>query len=329
MRNRLLSTCLAAALAFGAGAADAEERLRTFALQTAQPLDNPIVGKRIDVIKQQLERLGWREGKTIRYVVQSSLSDPARRAKLAAELVRSKPDVIVADSTVETLALLNETREIPIIFGNSSDPIGGGLLRSVERPERNVTGFSEFNPAMSVKWVELLLEAAPGATEIAVLFNPVTTPAAGQSFLDAMRAGTGDLGLSIAPATVESAAQIEAAIAALRDRPRAGLVVLPDSFTYFHAKTITRAAAAHKVPAIYAYDAFVREGGLMSYNVSREEPIIGIADYADLILRGAKISDLPVQFPRRFELVLNLRAAAELGLTPPPSLRVRATRTLE
>lgn len=330
MRNRLLTTGLAAAaLMLMGAAAGADDRLRTIALQIAQPPDNPVVSKRIDSMKQQLERLGWREGKTVRYVLQSSHSDPGSRAKLAAELVRAKPDVILTDSTAETAAVLRETRDIPVIFGNSSDPVGAGFLHSIERPEGNVTGFSEFNPAMSVKWVELLLEVAPKTTEIAVVFNPTTTPAAGGSFLEAMRSGTGDLGLRIVAAPVTSATQIEAAIAALGRKSNTGLVFLPDSFTYFHARAAVMAAAAHKVPAIYAYDAFVREGGLMSYNVSREEPGINIADYANLILRGAKVSELPVQFPRRFELVLNLRAAAELGMTLPASVRVRATRTIE
>lgn len=330
MRRQALFAGLATImLACLAGAAGAQDRLRTIALQIAQPPDNPIVAKRINNIKERLDQLGWREGKTVRYVLQSTHSDPGSRARIAAELVRGKPDVIVTDSTAETAAILRETRDIPIIFGNSSDPVGAGFLRSVERPEGNVTGFSEFNPAMSVKWVELLLEVAPRTTEIAVVFNPTTTPAAGRTFLEAMRVGTSDLQLSIVPAPVTTAPQIEAVIAALGARPNAALVFLPDSFTYFHAKAAVRAAATHRVPAIYAYDAFVREGGLMSYNVSRDEPIINIADYANLILRGAKVSELPVQFPRRFELVVNLRAAAGLGLTLPASVRVRATRTIE
>ncbi len=330
MRNRAVLAGLAMFwLAFMPEAASAQDRLRTIAIQIAQPLDHPFVSRRIEGTKQRLDELGWREGKTVRYIMVSSHADPGSRARLAAEMVRAKPDVILTDSTAETAAVLRETRDIPIVFSSSSDPVGSGFLRSLERPEGNVTGFSEYNPAMSVKWVELLLEMAPKTKEIAVVFNPNTTPAAGESFLSAMRAGTRDLPVKIAPAHVTSGAQIEAVVAALGQKPDSGLVFLPDSFTFFHARTAALAAALHKVPAIYSHDNFVREGGLMSYNSGRDEPGIHIADYANLILRGAKVSELPVQLSRRFELVLNLRAAAALGLTPSAALRVRAARIVE
>lgn len=330
MRNRAVLAGLAMVwLAFAPETASAEDRLRTIAIQIAQPLDHPVVSHRLDAIKQRLDELGWREGKTVRFIMVSSHADPGSRARLAAEMARAKPDVILTDSTAETAAMLRETRDIPIVFGSASDPIGSGFLRSLERPEGNVTGFAEYNPAMSVKWVELLLEIAPNTTDVAVVFNPATAPAAGESFLAAMRVGTRDLPVKIVPAPVSSGPQIEAVIAALGQKPGSGLIFLPDSFTFFHARTAAHAAARHKVPAIYSHEAFVREGGLMSYNAGREDNGIHIADYANLILRGAKVSELPVQVSRRFELVLNLRAAAALGMTPPASLRVRATRTVE
>lgn len=291
------------------------------------PLDTPIVQARLKEIRQHLAERGWIEGKNLRFGWRFSGSSEAELARAAAELVRESPDIIIVGSSAETAAVLALTQTTPVLFGTASDPVGSGFVHSLERPEGNATGFSNNDPVMSDKWLELLTEIAPQTQRIGVVFNPRTTPAAGETYLARLRAAAVNARLSLEPVAVMDEASIESAIAGFAGHGSGGgLVFLPDSFTFRYAALCAAASARHRLPAIYPFDTFTRQGGLMSYTGGRDEASELIASYSDLILRGANVAELPVQFSRSFELVINEMAAASLGLGVPLSLRIRATR---
>ncbi len=303
------------------------ERLKHVAVMISLPLDTPIVQARLQEIRQRLAERGWVEGQNLRLGTRFSGSSEAELSRAAAELVRENPDIIIVSSSAETAAVLALTRTTPVLFGTASDPVGSGFVRSLERPEGNATGFSNNDPVMADKWLELLTEIAPETRRIGVVFNPRTTPAAGETYLARLRAGAAHARLSLGPVAVMDAVGIEGAIADFAGQGSGGgLVFLPDSFTFRYAAQCAKASARYRLPAIYPFDTFTRQGGLMSYTGGRDEASDLIASYSDLILRGANVAELPVQFSRSFELVINEMAAASLGLSVPLSLRIRATR---
>jgi putative ABC transport system substrate-binding protein len=293
------------------------------------PLDHPVVSARMAELYRLLAARGWIEGKNLRISWRFWGTSEADLARTASELVREKPDIIVVGSSAETAAVLAVTRKIPVLFSTASDPVGSGFVRSLERPDGNATGFSNNDPAMSEKWVELLTEIAPATRRIGVVFNPRTTPAAGTSYLARLQATTAADGPAFETIHVTELSAIEGAIAEFAGKGAGGgLVFLPDSFTFRNATLCTAAAARLALPAVYPFDTFTLQGGLMSYAGVREETAEMVASYIDLILRGADVAELPVQFSRSFELVINEKAAAALGLSLPPSLRIRAQRIL-
>lgn len=303
------------------------ERFRHVAGLVGLALDTPIVQTRLQEVRQRLAERGWIEGQNLRLGLRFSGSSEAELRRAAAELVRDNPDIIIVSSSAETAAVLALTRTTPVLFSTASDPVGSGFVRSLERPEGNATGFSNNDPVMSDKWLELLTEIAPQTQRIGVVFNPRTTPAAGETYLARLRAAAVNARLSLGPVAVMDEASIESAIAGFAGHGSGGgLVFLPDSFTFRYAALCAAASARHRLPAIYPFDTFTRQGGLMSYTGGRDEASELIASYSDLILRGANVAELPVQFSRSFELVINETAAATLGLSVPLSLRIRATR---
>jgi putative tryptophan/tyrosine transport system substrate-binding protein len=324
-------------------------RVRLVAMLSPLPLNDPEALTRLAAIKRRLNDLGWIEGDNIVFDVRSTNGDPTARTALAKELVGLNPDVITAGSSPDTAALLQETRSIPIVFSTAADPVGSGFVRSLARPGGNVTGFTNNHPAIAGKWLEFLKEIAPRTDRVAVLFNPKTTANGGEFFLEQLRASGPSLAVKVAAAPVSEPAEFEDVVAALQSRlpdsgslvgavesalaavgagPTGGLLVLPDSFTFLHRASIVALAARHRIPAIYPFQTFVNFGGLISYGVDLEEPARQAAAYIDLILRGADPAELPVQTPRKFELIINLKVAEKLGLAVPPSLLVRADKVI-
>ncbi|KUL94917.1 hypothetical protein DK26_17595 [Bosea sp. WAO] len=294
---------------------------------TALPLDHPLVRSRMGELRGLLAERGWVEGGNLRAIWRFSGASEDDLARAVGETLRDRPDVIIVGSSTEAEAVLAETRRTPVLFSTASDPIGSGFVRSLERPEGNATGFSNNAPAMSAKWVELLVEIAPETHRIGVVFNPRTTPAAGETYLATLNASIVEQELELGMLPVAEPAAIERAIAGFAAHGAGGgLVFLPDSFTFRHAGRCAEAAARARLPAIYPFDTFTQQGGLMSYTGAREGTAELMASYVDLILRGANVAELPVQFSRSFELVINEKAAAALGLGLPPSLRIRAQR---
>jgi putative ABC transport system substrate-binding protein len=287
--------------------------------------------QRVAALRRRLNELGWFEGRNILLDLRYTNGDTRASQGLAKELVASRPDVILTSSTFETATVLRETRSIPIIFSTAADPVGSGFVRSLARPGGNVTGFTNNDPALADKSLELLKELAPRVGRVAVLFNPKTTANGGRFFLERLNASAPSLQVEIEPTLATDPAELDAAVAASAARPAEpgstlGLLVLSDSFTFVHRARIVALAAQYRIPAIYPFRYFTDAGGLMSYGVDLEEPARQVADYVDLILHGADPAELPVQSPRKFELVINRDVAETLGLTVPPALLMRADK---
>jgi putative ABC transport system substrate-binding protein len=246
---------------------------------------------------------------------------------LARELVGREPDIIVAATTPATVALQRETRTIPIVFVTVTDPVASGLVERLDRPGGNITGFPTTEGSLGGKWLELLSEIAPGLKRAAIMFNPDTTPIS--AYMPSFEAAARSLKVVLTTAPVNSDVEIETAIIALGREPGAGLVVGGDAFTLVHRAAIILTAARNNVPAVYGLSELVRDGGLLSYGPDQVDTFRRAAPYVDRILRGAKPADLPVQFPTKFEMVVNLKAAKALGLDVPPALLVRADEVIE
>jgi putative ABC transport system substrate-binding protein len=242
-------------------------------------------------------------------------------------LVGLQPDIIVPNSTAATVALQRETRTIPIVFASVGDPVAQRLLARLDRPSGNITGFANLEASLGGKWFELLLEIAPRLTRTAIMFNPDTAPTS--AYMTSLETAARSLNVTLIPAPVHGDVEIEAAIIALGREPGSGLIVISEAFTVTHRAPIISAAARNNVPAVYWQSVFARDGGLLSYGVDQVDILRRAATYVDRILRGAKAGDLPVQFPTKFEMVINLQTAKALGLTIPPNLLAVADEVIE
>jgi putative ABC transport system substrate-binding protein len=257
----------------------------------------------------------------------AGVDDPNRIRALAQELVRLQPDIILTHSDVVTAAVQRETRTIPIVFANVAEPVTTGIVPRLDRPGGNITGFANNETSLGGKWLELLSEIAPGIKRAAIMFNPETAPVSAYM----LPFETGARSLKVVPigAPVHSDVDIETAIIALGREPGGGLVVMPGIFVMAHRAPVILAAARNNLPAVYYQSEFARDGGLLSYGVDNVDNVRRAASYVDRILRGAKPGDLPVQFPVKFEMVVNLKTAKALGLTVPQSILLRADEIIE
>jgi putative tryptophan/tyrosine transport system substrate-binding protein len=325
--NRRDFIALATATAGWPSLADAQGRMRTVGTLVSLPADDRLgaVAERIARIKADLARLGWVEGRDIKYELRSTFGGPEARTRAINEMVALKPDVITTSSSLETAGVLAVTKTIPIVFATAADPVGSGFAESLARPGGNVTGFTNSDASMGAKWVQFLKEMDPRIKSIGILLNPKALPRDGRYFTEPILDAAPGLGVTAALVAVGDPAQIDAAIGRYAGEP-AGLVLPPDPFSVAHRERIVAAAARHRVPVIYPLRYFIDAGGLMSYGAELE---VRIGQYVDLILRGAKVADLPVQSPRKFELLINRKAADALGLKIPPALLARADQIIE
>jgi putative ABC transport system substrate-binding protein len=282
----------------------------------------------IKAFQQQLEKLGWSEGRNIHidYRVAPAGTQVQMRAK---ELVATQPEVIFAVSRPVTAALQKETRTIPIVFTYVIDPIGAGFIASLARPGGNLTGIMAYEQSMVGKWLAMLKEIAPQTTRVALLGNPKTAVYY-DYLLHGAEVAAPSLGIEVVPSRIENdPANIERAIAAVASMPNGALVGLPDSTVNVNSDLIITLAARYRLPAVYNYKYQVRAGGLMSYGIVAADHFRQAALYVDRILRGAKPADLPVQTPTKYETALNRKTAKALGLTPPAGLIVAADEVIE
>jgi len=254
--------------------------------------------------------------------------DSNRIRALAHELVALQPDIILTGGTPATAAVQRETRTIPIVFVNVGDPVASGIVARLNPPGGNTTGFAINEASLGGKWLELLAEIAPGLKRAAIMFNPDTSPAS--LYMPSLETAARSLNVEAITAPVHDDVEIETAIIALGREPGGGLVVMPDTFMAAHqAAIIISAAARNSMPAVYFQSEFARNGGLLSYGPDMADTYRRAATYVDRILRGEKPSDLPVQFPTRFELVINMKTAKALGLTVSRDMQLIADEVLE
>jgi putative ABC transport system substrate-binding protein len=245
-------------------------------------------------------------------------------------LVDVQPDAILAYTTPVTAALQRETRTIPIVFVNVGDPVGADFVADLPRPGGNITGFSNLEPSMGGKWLQLLTEIAPGVRRAAMMFNPDTTPGIRSYYMPSFEAAARSLTVVPVAAPIHSDADIEMVITSLRRDRGGGLVVMPDGgFSLIHRAQIILSAARNNVPAVYPQSVYAGDGGLLSYGVDNVDMFYRSASYVDRILRGAKPSELPVQLPIKFVMHLNARTAKSLGLTIPETLLATADEVIQ
>ena len=326
MRRRQLITLLGGAAAWPLTArAQQGERVRRIGVVVVTKETDPETPLRAMAFRQALAKLGWSEGRNVvidfRFGTGGDLNRMRAQAK---ELTGLTPDVIVAESTPAAVALHQETAAVPIVFLQVANPIGSGLVASLARPGANLTGFTNFEPTMGGKWLELLKEIAPGVTRAVAIFNPETH--SGQ-YWQSMEAAAPSLAVQFNRAPARDAAGIESAVADLAREPNGGVLVMPDAFTLAHRELIVALTARHRLPAIYPFRAFT--GGLLSYGIDQVEIYRQAASYVDRILKGEKPGELPVQAPTKFELIVNLKTAKALSLDVPWILQQRADEVIE
>jgi putative ABC transport system substrate-binding protein len=279
-------------------------------------------------VAEHLQPLGWTRGVNVRVDMHVATST-AQLPGLAKEAVATRPDLIVTNGTPATLAVLAETRSIPVLFLEVADPVGNGIVGNLSRPSGNVTGFATFEPSLGGKWLQLLKEIDPQVRRAAILYNPETARNHASPFVHEFEAVAASLSVEPILAFAHDASRIEPVIAGLAAAPGGALLVLPDVFTFAQRRLIVDLAEQYRVPAIYGSRYMAMTGGLLAYGPTTEGLHQGVASYMDRILRGASPGELPVQAPTRYELVVNLGTAKALGLTVPSTLIAAADEVLE
>jgi putative tryptophan/tyrosine transport system substrate-binding protein len=328
MRRREFITLLGAAAAGWPLAARAQqgERMRGVVVVSGFAEGDSEGQARMGGFREAIVKLGWVDGRNIRIDYRWGIADPARTGALAAELAASAPDVIFATGQPRVAALREKIQTIPIVFVQGGDPVRGGSVQSFARPGGNLTGFMEYEPTIAGKYLQLLKEIAPGVTRVAVLeFEDSTW----RGDFAAIQAVAPSFAVTAISTIVHNDDEIERAILALAQKPNTGLIIPPNNNTTRRRGLIVALAGRHGLPAIYPARAFVTVGGLMSYDPDIVDLYVRAAGYVDRILKGEKPSDLPVQAPTKFELIINLNAARALSLTVPPSLLASADEVIE
>jgi putative ABC transport system substrate-binding protein len=290
--------------------------------------DHPEMPSLIGALKDGLRSLGWIEGQTIQMEFRFSRGDATLLKRYTDELVGLKPDIIFAQGVVGAGAMKQATQTIPVVFVQVQDPVGGGFVRNLARPEGNLTGFTNFQYSIVGKWLQLLKDVSPGVSRVMPMINPDNRPrwngytAAFEEFAPAA-------GIEPQMAGIQNEKDIEREITQFAAQPNGGLVVLPDATSGVHAKLIISLAERYRLPAVYPGGAYARAGGLIAYSDSLQSQFRNAASYIDRILRGTRIGDLPIQSTDRFETVINLKTAAKLGVTIPPTLLATADELIE
>jgi putative ABC transport system substrate-binding protein len=302
------------------------ERMRRIGVLIGASENDPEGQARAAALRQGLDKLGWTENRTIRIDTRWGADDDHIQASVK-ELVGLGPDVIVLNTSQGLAALQRATRTIPVVFAQVADPAGQGFVASLARPGGNITGFATTEPAIAVKWLELLKEIAPSVTRVAVIHDPTNPDWVG--YLRVIEAAAPSFAVQLTTVLVRNAQDIERAIDAMAREPNGGLIVVASAFITGHRELIISLAARHRMPAVYQFRFFVTSGGLASYGIDNIDLFRRAAGYVDRILKGEKPADLPVQNPTKYGLVINLKTAKALDLAVPPTLLVRADEVIE
>jgi putative tryptophan/tyrosine transport system substrate-binding protein len=328
MRRREFITLLGGTMAAWPLGARTQERIRRVGVLTGAggPNDEEAPARKA-ALEQGLERAGWVEGGNLRIDYRFPAANPEATRRYAAELVALAPDVIISSGTASMAPLLQATRTVPIVFVNVADPVGAGFVDSLARPGGNVTGFLQFEYSLSGKWVELLKEIAPRVTRVAVLRDPTVTSGIGQFAV--VQSVAPSAGMEVVPINVRDPAEIERRFGAFANSANGGVIATASALAVVHRDLLVALASRHRLPAIYYRKVFVVAGGLISYGPNLIDQFAHAGGYAGRILNGEKPADLPVQAPTKYELIVNLKTAKELGLDVPSSLLARADEVIE
>ena len=328
MRRREFITLLGGAVVSPVAVrAQESERMRRIGVLLPGTAADAEYQARMAAFLQELQQLGWSDGRNVRIDIRYAAGDANLIRKYAAELIALAPDVILAPGSTSLGPLLQATRTVPIVFTTLLDPVGAGFVDSLARPGGNATGFIAFEYGLSGKWLELLKQIAPSLTRMAILRDPATAAGIGQ--FAAIQSAAPSFGVELRPIDMRKADEIERAVAAFAHSSNGGLIVTAGSGSAIHGDLIVTLAARYKLPAVYSDRHFVTGGGLISYGPGRVDQYRQAASYIDRILKGEKPGDMPVQAPTKYELVINLRAAKALGLTVPPTLLASANEVIE
>jgi putative ABC transport system substrate-binding protein len=277
--------------------------------------------------QQALQELGWNDGRNVRVDIRWGENDVDRTRGYAAELVALTPDVCLASGALSVAALQHLSRTLPIVFVQVADPVGAGLVDTLDRPGGNTTGFMLFEYSLSGKWLELLKEIAPNVTRVAVIRDSANPSGIGQ--FSAVQAAAQSHAVEVSPISVRDAGEIERAVVAFARSANGGLIVTGSAGGSVHRDLIVMLAARHKLPEVYADGYIVTGGGLISYGPDRADQFRRAASYIDRILKNEKPADLPVQAPTKYQLVINLKTAKALGLDMPAAVLARADEVIE
>jgi putative tryptophan/tyrosine transport system substrate-binding protein len=329
MRRRAFIAALGSAAAWPLmGHAQQRERVRRIGVVMAYAQTDPNGQMQVAAFRQQLQKLGWLEGNNLQIDFRYAADDPARIRALAVELLGMSPDLMVSNSNFMTVILQSEVRTIPLVFVSVSDPEGSGFVTNLARPIGNVTGFANFQPSMGSKWLEMLREIAPQIDRVGLMLHP-EPPNIG--YWKSAEAAAPSLNIKLVAFEVNNRTEIESSMATF-DREgnhHSGLIVAPNVVAFANSDLIVSLAARYRLPAIYPFAFYAKQGGLISYGFDASDQFRQGAIYADKILRGAKPADLPVQHPTKFQIVINLETAKVLGLQVPPTLLARADEVIE
>jgi putative tryptophan/tyrosine transport system substrate-binding protein len=329
MRRREFIALLGGAAAAWPLAARAQQRERVprIGVLIGTAADDAIGQARMAAFLQGLGHLDWMVGRNVRMDIRWTAADADQARGYAAELVALAPDVILASSGSVVGPLRRLTRTIPIVFTETSDPVGAGFVESLARPGGNVTGFLTFEYGLSAKWLELLKQIAPPVTRVAVLRDAAIPSGTGQ--WGAIQSVAPSFGVELRATDLHDAGEIERAITAFARSPNSGMILTASAYSLQHRKLIITLALQHKLPTVYFLRGFVADGGLISYGSDTIDLHRRAASYVDRILKGEKPADLPVQAPTKYELVINLKTAQAIGLDVPPTLLARADEVIE
>jgi putative ABC transport system substrate-binding protein len=301
--------------------------MRRIGVLINQAADDPETRRRVAAFEQALKELGWTEGRNVQIDLRSGLADADRYRRYAAELVALAPDVLLANGARPLGVLQQVTHTLPIVFVNTTDPVGGGYVESLARLGGNTTGFMSIEYSMSGKWLQLPKQIAPSVKRVAVLRDAVA--GSGTTQFGVIQAMAQLLAVEVNPVNERDAGEIERAVSAFGRAPNGGLIVTSSAASALHGNLIITLAARHRLPAVYPYRFFITGGGLICYAPDIVDQYRRAAGYVDRILRGEKPADLPVQAPTKYDLVINLKTAKALGLTVPETLLATADEVIQ
>ena len=327
MKRREFIALLCGAIAWPLIARAQERTARVGALMAVAETD-PDSKRLVGAFETGLDAAGWHKGRNLELTYRWGASNPDLLSRYAEELARAAPDVLLAFGTPTLIPLHKATTTIPIVFAGVSDPVGQGFVANVSHPGGNLTGFSNFDPDIGSKWLQVLKDVAPSVTHVTVMFNPRTSPY-NALWMQAIEQTAPGFQVSVSQASVQSDEEIRNAITGLGTKPGGGLLVPSDPFTYERTAMITALATGSKVPAIYAFPLFAHAGGLIAYGVDLADQLRNAGGYVARILKGDKPADLPIQAPTRYTLAINLKTAKALGLSVPPGLLNAADEVIE